>query len=95
MAAARWVSLGLLGLVAVAGAGIALQRYEAEVLRREIELLKEERTSLGRLQMANDRLRAAQTPAEEVARLRADRDAVLRLRAELEAMKRAAAAEKR
>lgn len=87
-AAGRWIAVALMALAVAAGAGFWLQREEAAVLRREVGWLKEENAALGRLRTENARLKAAETPAHEIERLRADRAAVLRLRAEIDAMKR-------
>ena len=82
--------MGLLGLAIVAGGAGVIRWREAEALRREIELLKEQGGALARLRAENEQLKAAQAPVAEVERLRADRAAVLRLRGEIEAMKRRA-----
>lgn len=83
----RWSSVLLLGLAVVAAAALWLQRQEAEVLRGEIALLREERAELGKLRDENRRLAAQATAADEVARLRADRAAIGRLRAEIETLR--------
>lgn len=84
MATARWISVGLLGLAAVSGAALWLQRQAAADLRDEIALLRGDQRELARLRVENQRLSAAQPATGEVERLRADRAAVGRLRAEIE-----------
>lgn len=79
----------------VAGAGVALQWQTSESLRREIGWLKDDNQALARLRAENARLKAAQTPAEEIERLRADHAAMLRLRGEIEQMRRRAEARAR
>lgn len=80
--------MALLALAVVAGGGYALQWQETSALQREIAWLQEESRERAKLRMENERLKAAQTPAAEIARLRADRAAIVRLRGEIEAMKR-------
>jgi Tfp pilus assembly protein PilN len=87
LSAHRWLSIALLALALVAGAGFALQRQSAAALQEEIALLRDEQRQLARLRADNERLRAAETPAVEVERLRADRAALVRLRTEIEEMK--------
>lgn len=83
----RWLT-GIFGALAVlAGAAWWLQTQEAEVLRGEIAMLREERGEWMKLQEENRRLAAQATPADEVARLRADRAAIGRLRAEIETLR--------
>lgn len=83
----RWLT-GLLGALAVfAGAAWWLQTQEADVLRGEIALLREERGELSKLRDENRRLATQATPADEMARLRADRAAIGRLRAEIETLR--------
>ena len=89
--ARRVWAVGLLGLAVAAGGAGVIRWREAEALRREMELLKEQGAAMARLRDENERLKAAQTPAAEVERLRADRAAMLRLRGEIEAMKQRAA----
>ena len=74
-------------LALAAGAAWWLQREETDVLRGEIALLRDERGELSKLRDENRRLAARATPADEVARLRADRAAIGRLRAEIEALR--------
>lgn len=83
----RWISLALLALAIVAGAGFALQRQAASALQQEIALLRSESRELERLRAENERLKAAQAPLAEVERLRADHTAMVRLRADIEDMK--------
>ena len=85
--AQRWLSVGLLALAVVAGAGFALQRQATTALEQEIALLRDESRQLAGLRAENQRLKAVQTPAAEVERLRADHSAILRLRAEIDEMK--------
>lgn len=83
----RWLT-GIFGALAVlAGAAWWLQTQEAEVLRGEIAMLREERGEWMKLQEENRRLAAQAAPADEVARLRADRAAIGRLRAEIETLR--------
>ncbi len=83
----RWLS-GLFGALAVfAGAAWWLQTQETEVLRGELAMLREERGELRRLTEQNRRLSAAQVPAAELERLRADHAAIGRLRAEIERLR--------
>lgn len=70
-----------------AGAAWWLQTQEAEVLRGEIAMLREERRELSKLRDENRQLAAQAMPADEVARLRADRAAIGRLRAEIETLR--------
>lgn len=78
----------LLALAVVAGAELWLQRQAAAELRGELVLLRDERTRLGHLRADNEKLVAAQPPAAELERLRADRAAAVQLRAEIERLKR-------
>lgn len=93
MSALRWLSLSLLALALVAGAGFALRHQETGALRQEIALLREENGALARLRTETLKLKATQTPTAELERLRNERAAIERLRAEVETMK--ARAEKR
>ncbi len=88
MTASRWVSVGLLGIAAVAGAALWLQRQAAADLRDEIALLRDDRRELARLRDENQRLAAALPPAVKLEELRADRAAVLRMRSEIERARR-------
>lgn len=87
MAPHRWLSVPLLALAVVAGAAWWLQRQGAAQLRDEIALLRDEHRQIDALRAANARLAAAQPPAAEIDRLRADRAAVGQLRAEIEKLK--------
>jgi hypothetical protein len=87
MSVARWSAGGLGALAVVAGAAWWLQTQEADVLRGEIAMLREERGELEKLQAENRRLVMQGAPAEEVERLRADRAAIGRLRAEIETLR--------
>ncbi len=87
MSALRWLSALLLALALVAGAALLLQRQIAAQLRDEIALLRDENRTLARLRAEHERLTAAQIPAAELERLRADRAAVVQLRAEIEQLK--------
>lgn len=80
----RFIAALLLGLAIVAGGRLWLEREAAEVLRIEIGLLREQRAEEVRLRAENERLKAAQISAEELARLRSDREAVMSLRREVE-----------
>jgi hypothetical protein len=85
-------SLGFILLLAVvlgaSAAGLAWQRGDADSLRAELARLRVVDDEIARLERERDRLRAQQIPAEELARLRADRAALPRLRAEIEALRR-------
>lgn len=74
-------------LAVFAGAAWWLQTQEAEVLRGEIAMLREERGELSKLRDENRQLAAQAMPADEVTRLRADRAAIGRLRAEIETLR--------
>ena len=87
MSATRWISAGFLGFAVLAGGGLWLQHETSAALRGEIRLLQDERKTLERLRAENQRLTAAQVPDAELARLRADRAALLRLRDEIDRMK--------
>jgi len=80
----RFIAALLLGLAIVAGGRLWLQREAADVLRIEIGLLREQKADEARLRAENERLKAAQIPAEELARLRSDRAAMMSLRREVE-----------
>ena len=83
----RWLT-GIFGALAVlAGAAWWLQTQEAEVLRGEIAMLREERGEWMKLQEENRRLAAQAAPADDVERLRADRAAIGRLRAVIETLR--------
>ena len=87
MTTLRWGSGLLLGIAVVVAAALWLQRQEAEVLRSEIAMLREERVEREKLQAENRRLATQAAPAEEVARLRADHAAIGRLRTEIETLR--------
>jgi hypothetical protein len=76
----------------VAGVAWWVQVQEAEALRAEVALLRDERSELARVRAENLRLAAEQPPSEEIERLRADRAAIFRLRGEIETLKAAAEA---
>lgn len=80
----RFIAALLLGLAIVAGGRLWLEREAAEVLRIEIGLLREQTAEEARLRAENEQLKAAQISAEELARLRSDRAAVMSLRREVE-----------
>jgi len=82
----RWISLGLLALAVGTGGMWWVQRREAEALRIELMLLRDAQRDLEARRAENRRLLAAQAPADEVERLRADRAVLLRLRGEIEAL---------
>jgi hypothetical protein len=66
---------------------LALQRQEQTVLRSEKELLRDQARELAQVRAENERLKAQQIPASELARLRADHTELVRLRAEIDALK--------
>jgi hypothetical protein len=80
----------LMAAAVVAGAAWWVQEAEAEALRAEVALLREERSELAQVRAENLRLLAEQPPSAEIERLRADRAAILRLRGEIETLKAAA-----
>ena len=82
----RWISLGFLALSVGTGGMLWVQRREAEALRIEVMLLRDAQRDLEARRAENRRLLAAQAPAAEVERLRADRAVLLRLRGEIEAL---------
>lgn len=87
MPSLRWLSALLLALAIVAGAAFWLQRQSGAQLREEAALLRDEHRQLDQLRAENLKLVAAQPPAAELDRLRADHAAVGRLRAEIERLK--------
>lgn len=87
MKAAQWFALALLAFSLVVGSGFLLQRQTTSALRSELALSRAEHRELGQLQKENQKLKAAQVPAGELERLRADHAAIMRLRNEIEAMK--------
>ncbi len=87
MSALRRLFAVLLALALVAGAELLLQRQSAAQLRDEIALLREENCQVAQLCAENATLVSAQAPAAEMARLRADRAAVLQWRVEIEELK--------
>jgi len=86
----RWISLGFLGLAVGTGGMWWVQRREAEALRIEVMLLRDAQRDLDARREEHRRLLAAQAPAAEVERLRADRAVLLRLRGEIEALQASA-----
>ena len=82
----RWLALGLLAATVAAGGALVVQRREAEALRVELMLLRDAQVRLDAEQAERRRLVAVQAPDAEVARLRADRTALIRLRTEIEAL---------
>ena len=90
MSASRWITCLLLGGALIGAVASALQWQTANALKQERMLLRDEQAVLGRLQAENARLNAGQPAPAELARLRADRAALLQLRAELESLKAAA-----
>ena len=84
----RWLTFVFLALALVAGASLWLQRQAADALRSEIGLLREENRELAKLRAENQKLVAAQLPAAELARLRADHAAVVRMQGEIEALRK-------
>jgi hypothetical protein len=83
----RWLFVLLFAFAVVAGAAWWLQRQSAAQLREEIALLHDESRRLAELRAENARLVAAQPPAAEIDRLRADRAAVVQFRGEIEKLK--------
>lgn len=62
------------------------QRLTMGPLRAELDMLRERQGEVQRLRRERERLRVQQVPAEELARLRADRAAIERLRGEMSAV---------
>ena len=87
--------IAAIAIVVFAAIGILQQWPQTTALRTEVELARIEVAELVRLQGENQRLRENQISAAELARLRADHDALPRLRAELEALNKSATAEQR
>ena len=83
----RWLSALLFALAVTAAAAWWLQRQSGAQLREELGLLQDEHRQLAQLRAENAKLAAAQPPAAEVDRLRADRAAVGQLRAEIDRLK--------
>lgn len=77
----------MLAVALLAGAGFLLRREANAALRREIALRHDDTRELDRWREQNRRLRAEQTPAAEVERLRADHGALAGLQAEIDGMK--------
>lgn len=80
-----WIGAGL--VLAGVAAGIGWQRWQAALLRLELDPLREEARELATLRGENDRLRRGQPSAAEIARLRADHESIVRLRTELDALR--------
>ena len=80
--------VAIIALVAVAAAVLGWQRQTAKDLRSEIARQRAQGKERARLSAEHQRLVAAQTTAEELERLLADRTAVAQLRKEIEAMQR-------
>lgn len=91
MTTARWISLGLLLVGGAALAAWRVQRRETEALRAEIGLRRGTSQALAEARAENERWRAAQPPATELERLRADRAALVRMRAEIATLEESAA----
>lgn len=87
----RPLSIVLLLVALGAAAWTWLQRAEAEVLRAQLAQLHDGQRESARLRTEHRLLSAAQPPAEELRRLRADRAALVRLRAELDYLRSRAA----
>ncbi len=77
-------------LIVAGSAGLASQWQQTMLLRGELDGLRDQEREWKALRVENERLRAQQIPAAELAALRADHVAVARLRAELEALKKGA-----
>jgi len=75
----------LLAIALVAGFIGLRQWQETAALRTQLEVARIEIGDLGRLRAENRKLRAAQIPAAQLERLRADHAALAHLRAELDA----------
>lgn len=86
MTGTRWLPLALLTLALMAGAAFLLQRQQGETLRAELALRRDEQAAVARLRLENARLKAAQPPAADLERLRADRAALARLRSEIDGL---------
>lgn len=87
---ARWVALA--GLITAMTVVLVAQRLERTALQAELAQVLEEQRSRTRLVEENRRLVAAQPPAEELARLRADQAAIARFRREIETLEAEATA---
>jgi hypothetical protein len=82
--------LAWLVIAALAIGGIAVggaQRLTTMELQASIEVARQQRADVARLEQENARLRAKQMPAAELEALRADHAAVTRLRRELDALR--------
>jgi len=95
MTTSRWIAGVLVVLASVSGAALGLQRREAEVLRGQIALLREERGEWQQMGEENRRRAAEQVVPEELARLPADHAAVVRLRGEIERLRESVQARER
>jgi len=82
--------LGLILLLGLAGAVLALQRTGRLELVSQLETARETQRRSDALRAENDRLTAAQPPPSEVERLREDRVALGRLRQEVATLREAA-----
>lgn len=86
-----WISWSVIAAAAViVGGGWWLQRAKGDQLKAELAAKQERRAEWERVSALNRQLRETQIPAEELERLRADRQAVSRLRDELAALEGAA-----
>ncbi len=86
MNASRWTSIALVAIAGAMGIGYWLQREESRGLQSELELLRHGQRALAELRTEHARLLARQASPEEVARLKADRAALIRLRGEIDEM---------
>jgi hypothetical protein len=69
------------------GAGLAWQWRTTELLRIELDALREAAGEQSQLRADNERLRRERPPPAELERIRTDHAAVLKLRMELEALR--------
>ncbi len=82
-------TFGWIGIVGIlcSGAFLLLRQHERRLeLNREIVALRQQNDHVAQLQQAHQQLTAAEPPAAELERLRADHAAISRLRAEIDGL---------